>query len=822
MTVNNLPNVFPQIKTVILKLFHKPRFTCVMDTRKQVLWRIKEYATSYGIDIGNELLQYDRRRTGVLSTLSLHRCISNLGLTLTNHEIQSLVIAYQAPGGVDIHRLIKDINDSARPEDLSVTRLPPCVDELSILAHELESKQTNLREALRQYDPLNTGRIAGDNLMRVFGTARHIRIIAKHFTDLITGELDYFRLQNVLKQLQTQGRLTTRVTAKPELPPVFETLVRAVRAKAIDVRLNFSRADRLGTGKLQSRQFAAVVSSFGANLSPKDIENITNSFKGDDDLCSYLAFAQAIDEYHLPPLQATSAMYAIEPDVERALDPNDILRKVRASIHERRINPREFFDSRSCEGSTDRIPKSRFNRIIHSMRVDLSNDDIDKLSTLFEGPMNTVEYAKFLDTIDVRDPVQVCTADDVLPRLKDHLLRTRQSLTDSAARFDREGSGEISVAQLTSALQFVRFQITQPELAAIRDAFMGSRFGSVKWPDLCKAVDPTPEELGPTPYDLERDAIRNEESVPSSAAPPENVKGVVLKIAQACQKNKINIQEEFLYQDRRNRGVLSQQVFMSVLTSLPVNLAPSDIRVIIGYYRKTGESDINYVSLCKDSLEVLREAEVEASRPPPPPQPQPDPKMPLIPVYIHSFLKRFKQFAEQHRLNANSPFEQYDRNRSGFVQSWQVPACFNNVGFVILRDEADALVRVFRDVKRSEMFNYWLFAEAVDQEDIASEAVRAELENAPIPFAVERDAATTVGTIREKLLARRRNVRSAFDDLRTPTVTRTDFLRRLERLDIILKAGEIQAIIRRYRVNTLDQVDWSAFCTDVENSKTIG
>jgi hypothetical protein len=55
-----------------------------------------------------------------------------------------------------------------------------------------------------------------------------------------------------------------------------------------------------------------------------------------------------------------------------------------------------------------------------------------------------------------------------------------------------------------------------------------------------------------------------------------------------------------------------------------------------------------------------------------------------------------------------------------------------------------------------------------------------------------------------------------------PTIPAQEFQRRLMAIDLVLHATQIQAIIRKYRVNVDNEVNWKAFVADVEQSKTIG
>ena len=777
---------------------------------------------SHGIDIEYELMEYDRRRTGVISPLSLHRCLSSLGITVLTEQVQDLASVYQVPGGLDVRRIIKDIEDAPRPEDVAFSSLPLCMDELKVLAQALSARQVTLRDALRHFDTLNTGRVPSDAFFRVFGLSRPMRVIVRDFGNQVTGELDYFRVQAALRHAGLMNDVRASEFARPELPRSFASLVRAVRAHGIDVKAMFSQSDRLVAGKMAPRQFAAVLSSINHNLTALEVEKITRCFIDDDNLCSYGDLCRAIDEYKLPPIPVSAAVVQGEQELERPVSAEDILQKVIMVIAERRMNPREYFNAQMCDGAKELITKARFQRILNAMRLDLTTDEVDKLASLFEGPANTVCYPKFLEAVVKNEQGHVETVDEVLDRMREFLLKTKQVLAGRMQRYDREGSGEISFVQLASAIRASGFVVTPHELVEIRDMFAGTQYDGVKWHALCARVDPTPHELGPTLSDLRRAALREQESVPSYSAPPEPVAGIVLRIAQACEEHGIIIQDEFLAQDRSNSGHLAQEKFIAVLKTLPLILHPSDLRTIVHYYREMGAYTINYVLLCRDSVELLKLATEEEARPKPPPPPPPTPTIPPLPLHVHAFLQKYKQFAELKGIPPFIPFELHDKNMTGYVHVSKISECFHKAGFAPTRDEVVSIIRCFCDSRRTEWFNYKLFSYAVDCEDITEKSARELLATVTLPVNFAAEAATTVGTIREKLLARNRHIQLAFAGVRGDTVAIDDFTRRLESLDVVLNPEQTQALIKKYRMNTSDRVNWTAFCRDVENSRTIG
>jgi Ca2+-binding EF-hand superfamily protein len=404
------------------------------------------------------------------------------------------------------------------------------------------------------------------------------------------------------------------------------------------------------------------------------------------------------------------------------------------------------------------------------------------------------------------------TATSVVDRLKKFLAGSFLSLASSASRFDREKSGVISAPQFASALQFLRFNFTNQDLAAIREAYPGPTRGTIDWRALCTDVDP------PAPAPI----TQTVELPTGTALPPDNVAAIVRRLEAAAQLNKIDLLSEFQALDKTRRGFLSQEDFIALVTDLPTRLELPEIRFLTSYYRLSGRPDINYLALCSDAKAIAKPP--VASTPPETVTVTPTVQFApaSVPMSVHNFIKRYKAFCGQRRIAPGDVFLAYDAAHSGLIPVVRVHACFNNVDFPVLRSDVEQVIATFRDEKRSDLFNYIAFNRVVNTEDITSQEVRASLASAPVSADLERTAALVALQIREKLLARHRKIDLAFRGITTDTIPAAEFQKRLAVIDLVLLSGQTNALLRKYRVNLTDEINWKAFVADVEQSKTIG
>lgn len=790
-----------------------------MNNVSDIISRIKDFCISHAVDVENELLSYDRKKNGIISTISLRRWIASIGTNLSSRAIQALIMQYQDQDGINVRKLIDDINNSASFNATISARPPTCTNELADLARELARRRQDIRDALSPYDRMNSGHVNANNFYRVFGASPSTKAIVEFYIQ--DDGIDYLRIANDLKHI-SKTIDTTQYTI-PEPTEAFKRLAAFIKTREIDTRLAFSSVDRLNTGKMPRRQFYSVLSSFGNMISPSGLTEIANSFCDSGDLCNYNLFCQAVDNFVVPAPPAAQQPREIPEELLQAVDPQVLLKTIGQKVATRHIDvDSQFIAAQREYPGEDEISLNLFDRLVRGMHLDLQSDEINAVAALFKGPRGGVYYKHFCQAVKPQVEVREISSAEVVRRLKEHLTQTNQLLYPSAARFDREGSGEISVQQLMSALQFVRFDFTNQEIAALRDSYSGSRRGSIAWTVLCKECDPQNLSFRGQQQEQTTGINIQQENSTKYNPPPKNVAAVLRKVSQSAQIQGVDMISEFRAYDQLRRGYVNQQTFANFLYSLPCQLSNGDIRMLISFYRVTGSSDVNYAACHTDAKKIMQTDEEEKTEAI---KAQPltvlADTLPEFPEKMHSFLKRFKSYANQKRINASDLFSPYDVNHNGTIPIYKVQSGFSQYHFPATPEEVDDVINTFRSSKKNELFDYMIFVKAVEKEDISAPEVRASLASVPISAEIERYAQTTCNMIREKLLARHRKIDTAFAGIREPSISSTEFQGRLNSYDIVLTANQVQSLIRKYRVNLTNQIDYQTFINDVNNSKTI-
>ncbi|EAY04195.1 EF hand family protein [Trichomonas vaginalis G3] len=782
-----------------------------MEAVQQLIARIRQICDRNAVDIELELTNYDRKHNGIISPVSLHRWISSIGLNFTPQQVQTLADAFKKGEGVDWKSLQQSIELSKSYNNQPSSRTPNCTEELRRFGGELAVRRQTIRELLKPFDQANRGKVNPNDFYRAFGCSPLTKTLVKVYADTVTGYIDYFRLQN---DVQTVSNKPVNPDAPiDELPDCFVAVWRYIKSRSVDLYGTFNRLDSSNSGKIPMDTFISAVSSTGVSLSPVDLRDIAYPFfQEDTGYCNYKQFIATIEAYKPRVADDSAEQEKVESKPRISVD--KLLDDIRAIIISRRIHVSDYFDPLARHGNPDSCPIRVFGQIVASMQLSLSNDEIFAIAENYRLQNGEIDYHRFVSDIKPQQTMRSSTTiKDVIGNLKQFLETNPTTLTQSASRFDRANTGEMTVEQLQSALGMIGFEANREDLNLICQQYPGKKFATVSWRDLCKSVDPEDAELRLSARKpIEEGAVSARD--PSMAAkPPKALNLLLLNIQKSA--NVYSLQSQFERNDKRRRGCVPNQVFLDVLLDMQLN--QSEIRGLMSFFRVTGSPEVNY----REFISAINHATPE-EEPEPEKSYQQEKPLPDFAPIVHNFLRRFKNFSRMRRLSVTDIFEPYDPQHTGFIQVFKVAAAFNNVQFTAMRAEMEDLCSAFRDSRKKEIFNYRLFERAVEAEDIDSEAAKAGLSGEPISAEVNRDAMATCLQIRDRLACKRRRIAVAFVGIEGETIPSKEFQKRLEDVGIVLRAGQLNALFRKYRVGITDEIRWKDFCKDVENSRTIG
>jgi Ca2+-binding EF-hand superfamily protein len=173
-----------------------------------------------------------------------------------------------------------------------------------------------------------------------------------------------------------------------------------------------------------------------------------------------------------------------------------------------------------------------------------------------------------------------------------------------------------------------------------------------------------------------------------------------------------------------------------------------------------------------------------------------------------------------HQTSIQDLFYRYDRSRTSRVLKSRVPGVLSAMGLSPSASEVQHLCDDFSDPKMAEYIAYKPIVHYVDALDIGDEELRSISVSAS-NATIDREIWAMLNMFREKLLARRRSPYDAFRGSATGGIAQKQFREGLANLGLVLREGEIQKLRRKYRCNLRADVDWAAFCRDIEASRTL-
>ncbi|OHS97622.1 EF hand family protein [Tritrichomonas foetus] len=775
----------------------------------KLLQRIYDYTFSRRIDLTDELNSFDFKKCGSISNVSFPRCFASMGLQLSPAQFQTLIDDFSQEGTINISDFVRAVQESQELK-MTTSEIPhSCETELRVLDAELTRRRQTLYDALRRYDRVNNGNVPTQCFYTEFGFGPTIKTIVNEYE--VDGQINYHQIQKDMSFSQKD---------QVQIPDTFNQLARFVKSKNIDARLLLSRFDTERTGQLNPRSFISLISSFGVNIGPSDIEKMIVAFRLPNGFYDAERFVDLIDQYEVSRPVTT---LNITRERLSTVDPMEALNHAKDYIKSHRINVREMFSKFDDEGANGVITESRFVRLFHQYRFDVNNVELVQIASLFPGNgPETVNYHYFIDAVEEKPavPTTTFTVDDILDRIRTYLHEQKRHFGLIASRFDREQSGDITPSQLVSAFQFLQFRLSPNEVPMLRNAFPGHKPGTVEWKALASEVDPIEQNYQQHLITQKTQYLESQTELPSTRQVPPNVYAANKKVMMACAKANIKPNPLLVRLDRSFEGTITQAQFVNFLQSPPISLPAAELRIIINFYRLNGSSEIDYVKFCRDLSLVDLTPEQKPQDSPPElfqrqqyeeqTKPQHD-----IPMIVRLFLKRYKMFVQNAGLPLSGPFTSLDGGKTGLIPASRVGECLNYIGFDTARDELETVLNTFRDTRKFEAFNYSLFVKA-------AEAEVAEYSGGNVPPEVQKEVLDTEMIIKDRLSSRNRSIRMAFAGIARSTISIEMFFERLATIDLVLKSSQANALVRKYRIDQSDQIDWRKFCNDVENCKTLG
>lgn len=788
----------------------------------KILQRIYTFVTSRSIDLTDELKSFDYKQTGSISEVSFPRCVNQFGLQLSPSQFKILIREFSRDGCINIQDFVAAVKNSNSIISLEeTTKNLTCNSELNQLKELLIKRRQTLYDIFRKYDRFNNGKVPSSCYYTEFGFGPTVKKIVSSYE--IDGKIDYNQMQKDLQLPNINGDDSN------DLPYGFDTLVNFINKRGINIRQLLSRFANTENGEsseLSPRLFISFISSIGITFDPAALEEIISVFRLSNGNYDAEKFCFLVEKTGFQTaLQESLKNKTININQQRlnTIDPLKAFDNIKYYFKSHRINVRDVFSIFDDEGLNGIVEECRFVRLFQNYQFGIDKLEVIQAASLFPGDrVETVDYHQFVESVEDKPYIAPVTIDSIIQKLKKNLSENHKRIRPIAFRYDKEQSGDITMSQFISVLQQCQAPLMNMELVMLRDRFPGNSDKTIDYISISNIVDPIEPNYSQSITNQKTEKLENSAKLPASRQLPDNVSNANRKVAFLCARKNIDLSSYLVKLDSEFSGTLHQMKFLNFMMNPPLSLEPSVIRVILNFYRLNGSIEIDYVSFCRDLASIdLSTANTQNVPTSPDEKPVNTNEMsnlrpPIaIPMIVHLLLKKFKLFVSQNgRLSLFSPFVALDAGRTGFVPASRVQTCFNKVGFETSRDEIEATINTFRDGRRYENFNYYMFVKAAEAEDNASSVSELTPE-------VQKEVLGAQIMIKDRLSSRNRSIYLAFNGVNKRSISIQAFFERLAAVDIALRSAQANALVKKYRIDQTDQIDWRRFCEDVQKVNTV-
>lgn len=759
---------------------------------------LRSQSRKKGVSVRDIFTDCDLKHEGKLTKNLFRRAFSYLGVWLDEPRFNAIAQTYAMDDGfVDYKRFVSDFEHSA-----STTKTIITTEQLQAFAKPLIERNRTVSEMLKEIDKFHMGRVPFDQFCMVFGHTPLTHQIAEHYANPPYNEITYLDLERDIGNALNVPPTVSDTLQKA--PKFIMEVAKAMRLKGIDPYRVLGAHDKFKKKVILSAHFLSDIGSWGLNLRPHQLQELTDAYSEGGQF-RYLDFCDAITR-----AQQIEAEENKEKEIEFAkskrvnVDVSDTLKKVEEEVNARHAAIGRAFEQVDQEGEGKLSPRAFRSTLQQSRFRSLGKKEIDAVCDEFVGDDDKVNYQAFVMAVAPPKRVPKKETDDIFDRLRTYLAEKKLTLRPLMEKLDPEKKGTITWQQLLAVLRNVSFDVnlTERKLMRARTSY------DVNINEFCDEVDPKPV-VQPVP--------EPEEEEEEDEAPNKDVLDALARVSSVASKCDLDILEELRRYEQAPTRTFKRASLESTLYTLPVQISREDVELLANYYTDKKTDTVNGYRFAKDvesfgrdqlkltpSLSLTMTAEDKP-----------------IDEATHAVMRRLKGHLEAKDLNGYQLFRPYDLHKTGCVPNDRFRAILTFIQFAISNDELSKLCFAFAAQKMPEQINYKklltaLYAENVTQADLSSSTIPRSTTNSG-----EHQLISIINTIHNKLRERHRSPLSVFAGLSDAPIPVDEFKARVANYNLLIPAQDMLIIVRKYRTNLAGEIDWRAFCEDVETTKTV-
>lgn len=686
--------------------------------------------------------------------------------------------------------------------------------------------------------------------------------------------------------------------ADTTLQQIFDRIRVAVfknRVRSIEF---FKDYDKLRSGIITENQFVCGLSlAIGkeAQLSRSEIQKVVEYYRQPDGRVHYKEFCDSMENaFNVPDLEKKPTLDVVRPP-EGALGRNlaaltageeermlQVISELSDQVRRRRLMVYQYFkDFDRSKGYSRVITPTQFGRILHFLSLNVAPEDLKLLCRKFaDAATGDVNYPAFVQTVDKefvnytqslqREPTTMkapsdsgyaspelltftqpadISLDDLLARIRHHILTNRLRVCEYFQDFDPLRSGSIPKSQFRrglsdlglSALGLHNLSENQYKLlcTTYQDPKMADK---VLWRQFMGDL----ESVFTQPQDLEK--------IPSHKVPPQEIYRVpkpgtmnwdfasdehknflfeiMERLRQRANQRRVLPKPTFQDFDKHNNGYVTRPQFRQCLTMLELHCTEDEMQALEAKF--CNDTGFHYLAFLEELqpankptlmyLERLKEIRATNQKGK---LPEHNPARDLENILIKIKTKVFKE-----RMRIHEWMRDYDKLRSGRMPKVNFRRALDLCKFELLESELAILENHYQSAVDIEHVDYLQFSD-----DIEAIFTTKNLEKAPLldadqfqpPVecsmnklepAMEEMASKCMDRLAKKVRLNRMQLFPLFEDydrVHNGTVSRSQFQRVLNELELaslVSSQQEWTCLWKKFeaKIGGKDDVNYVAFC----------
>ena len=762
-----------------------------------ILREIWAQARKKGLSVREILEDMDERNEGKLFTIRFRRLFDALGLWFDEDKFSEITSPYLiGERYIDYKKFLADYENLEQTTEKIVN-----VRDLKEFAMLFKARNTTISECMRSVDKYHTGRVSLDGFFSVTGNTPLAHKIAEQYVEDPGRDISYVHLQRDMEKAVNEFAATRN--QKKELPSCFKNMVRKMVIRGIDPYSVLASHDRFKKQVILPAHFLADMADMGLGLTSHDITSVCEVFTEAGQF-DYVQFCQACydasREYEKERKEEQTR--TVTQETKSVVDVPLTLKKIENEVENRRMPITLAFEHYD-QAATGRLPVSTFKRNIKEMGFTVQDNEIDALAQEFGDGNGWVNYRTFV--IAVTKPVQKSdtSSDDQIERLKRYLASKRWQLKPMMEKIDARRSGVITWSQLTFIFRNISFDMSVREARMLKQK-VGD---TINIQEFCGLVDPV--------FEPEEPKHEEEEEIPE--VPEQQTLNALGKVASAMNVTHLNLIDTLREYRCSPTGQIDPATFKEMMRACPARIPDETVELLISKYLDNKKGAIDGYKLARDvnaygetQLKLFPELSVALKA-----------EESVVDDKTRAVVRRIKAHLESIGRTLPDLCRPYDLYRAGVIPRDDLHSVFTFIRFYITPQEEESLFRSFESQRVPKCVNYRKILISMQEEKVTE----TDLAATKIPItptnAGEEQLISICTALHSKLSARRKSARCVFIGCNEDAIPYHQFQECVRNYGLVISAPDLQEICRKYRVNLRGDVDWVAFCNDVDSTRTL-